>query len=66
MYRISVYIESKDVLEQLSEEDKQRFNQCVFTDVDKDPYGGGVTIHCILFNDEDEFKEYGYRYKLIV
>lgn len=66
MYGVSVYIEPKDVLDKLSEEDKQRFNQCVFTDIDKDPYGGGITIHCILFNDEDEFKEFGCRYKLIV
>ena len=66
MYGVSVYIEPKDVLNKLSEEDKKRFNQCVFTDVVKDSYGGGVTIHCILFNDEDEMQESGYRYKLIV
>lgn len=66
MYGVSVYIEPKDVLEKLSEEDKKRFNQCVFTDVARDPYGGGVELNCLLFNDEDEMEQSGYRYKLIV
>lgn len=66
MYGVSVYIEPKDVLAKLSEEDKKRFNQCVFTDVDKDPYGGGITIHCLLFNSADEIDLSGCRYKLIV
>ena len=66
MYGISFYIEPKDVLEKLSKEDQMRFNQCVFTDVAKDPYGGGVTIDCVLFNDEDGMQESGCRYRLMV
>lgn len=65
MYGVSVYIEPKDVLDKLPEEDKMRFNQCVFTDIVKDPYGGGITIDCVLFNDEDELQKPGYRYKLM-
>ena len=66
MYGISVYIEPKDILDKLSEEDKLRFNQCVFTDVVRDPYGGGVSLHCLLLNDEDKMKLSECRYKLIV
>ena len=63
MYMVSVYIEPKDILDKLSEEDKKRFNQCVFTDIVKDPYGGGVTIDCVLFNDENKPNEEKYRYR---
>ena len=66
MFGVSVYIEPKDILDKLSAEDQKRFNQCVFTDVVKDPYGGGVTIDCILFNSKDEMEQSGYRYKLMV
>ena len=66
MYGVSVYIEPKDVLDKLSEEDQQRFNQCVFIDVQREPYGGGVTLNCLLFNSEDEIEKSGCRYKLIV
>ena len=50
MYGVSVYIEPKDVLAKLSDEDKKRFNQCVFTDVMKD-IDGTITIDCIVFED---------------
>ena len=66
MYGVSVYIEPKDILDKLSEEDNKCWNQCVFLDVDRDPYGGGVTIHCLLFNSENEIEKSGYRYKLMV
>lgn len=52
MYGLSVYIEPEDILERLSDEDKERFNQCVFTDVHRDAYGG-VTIDCVVFYDPD-------------
>lgn len=55
MYGLSVYIEPKDVLERLSEEDKARFNQCIFTDVIRDKYGDSIEIHCVLFNDTDVY-----------
>ena len=66
MYGVSFYIEPKDVLNKLSEEGKQQFNKCIFTDVEKDPYGDGITLHCLLFNSEDEIERSGCRYKLIV
>ena len=49
MYGVKVYITPEDVIERLSDEDKKRFNQCVFTDVEKNM--NGVTINCVLFND---------------
>ena len=64
MFGTSVYIEPKDILDKLPEDLKKRFNQCVFTDVVRDSYGGGVALHCLLFNDQDEFEESEYRYRL--
>ena len=52
MYGLSVYIDPEDILERLSDEDKARFNQCVFTDVHRDRFGG-ITIDCVVFNDPD-------------
>lgn len=46
----SVYIEPKDILNKLSEKDKEQFNRCVFTDVAKDR-DGSVTISYVVFND---------------
>ena len=62
MYGVSVYIEPQDILDKLSEKDRKRFNQCIFTDVIKAPYGGGVEIRCLLFNDEIEESQYRYRF----
>ena len=62
MYVGSVYIEPKDILAKLSEEDKKRFNQCVFTDVERGR-DGSVTISYVVFND-DTIVESGYRTKL--
>ena len=59
MYGLSVYIDPEDILERLSDEDKKRFNQCVFTDVHKDRLGG-VTIDCVVFNDPDPYVEAEY------
>lgn len=52
MYGLSVYIAPEYIIDQLSEEDKKRFNQCVFTNIRSD-IGGGITIDCVLFNDAD-------------
>ena len=59
MYGLSVYIDPEDILERLSDEDKKRFNQCVFTDVHRDQFGG-ITIDCVLFNDPDPYVESEY------
>ena len=66
MYGVSVYIEPEDVIKKLSEEERKCFNKCVFTDVIKDPYGGGLTIYCMLFNSEEEINMAARRYKLMV
>lgn len=52
MYGLSVYIEPKDILEKLSDEDKKRFNACVFTDVHRGQ-DGSVTIDCLVFDDSE-------------
>lgn len=65
MYGISVYIKPEDVLNKLTEEGQRCFNKCIFTDVIKDSYGGGITIECLLFNSEDEIETSGYRYRLM-
>lgn len=52
MYRLSVYITPDDIIDRLSDEDKKRFNQGVFTDVKKE-MDGSVTIECIVFNDDN-------------
>ena len=62
MYGLKVYLEPKDILERLSEEDRARFNQCVFYDVSKN-MDGSIEIDCRLFNDSDAYTGSGYRYK---
>ena len=54
MYGVQVYIKPQDIIDKLSKEDKKRFNQCVFTDVIREPYGG-ITIECVLFDDPDPY-----------
>ena len=54
MYGVQVYIKPQDIIDKLSDEDKKRFNQCVFTDVVREPYGD-ITIECVLFDDPDPY-----------
>ena len=54
MYGLKVYITPEDVLDKLSDEDKERFNQCVFTNVVREA-DGSVTIECVVFNDPDPY-----------
>lgn len=54
MYGLKVYITPEDIIDKLSDEDKARFNQCVFTDVTKE-MDGSITIDCIVFNDADPY-----------
>lgn len=56
MYGLSFYITPEDVLEKLSEEDRARFNQCVFYDVNKN-LDGSIDVTCLLFNDHDKSNE---------
>ncbi len=62
MYGLSVYIAPEDIIDKLSDEDKKRFNQCVFTDVRRDVFGG-ITIDCVVFNDPDPYVEATHRQK---
>lgn len=52
MYGLKVYITPKDIIDRLCDEDKARFNQCIFTDITKEG-DGSITIDCVLFNDSD-------------
>lgn len=63
MYALKVYITPKDVISRLSPADKKRFNQCVFTDVEKSK-DGSITIGCVVFNDPDPYvqKQHRQRY----
>lgn len=64
MYGLSVYIKSEDIINKLSDEEKKRFNRCVFTDVRKD-MDSGITIDCVVFNDPDPCVNQEYnRYRL--
>ena len=52
MYGLRVYITPDDIMDRLCDEDKERFNQCVFTDVTRER-DGSITIDCVVFNDSD-------------
>jgi hypothetical protein len=54
MYGLKVYITPEDIIDKLCDEDKARFNQCVFTDVTKEG-DGSITIGCVVFNDSDSY-----------
>ena len=60
MYGLQVYITPKDILDKLCDEDKERFNQCVFTDVRRE-FDGSITIDCIVFDDPDLYVREKYR-----
>lgn len=53
MYGLSVFINEEDILNRLSEEDRARFNRCVFYDARRNLDGSGITIDCLLINDND-------------
>ena len=62
MYGLQVYITPEDIIDKLSNEDKERFNQCVFTDVHRD-MDGGITIDCVVFDDPDPYVKAKHRQK---
>ena len=65
MHITTVYIEPQDILNNLSDEYKDKFNKCVFTDVEK-MMDGTVNITCLLFNDKEESTRSEYRYKVVL
>lgn len=54
MYGLSVYITPEDIIDRLSDADKKRFNQCVFTGINREQ-DGSITIDCVVFNDLDPY-----------
>lgn len=54
MYGLRVNIAPEDIMDRLCDEDKTRFNQCVFTDVTRER-DGSITIDCVVFNDPDPY-----------
>lgn len=61
MYVADFYIEPQDIFNRLSEEDRERFNHCVFSGARKER-DGTLTISCIFLEDKD-VEESKYRYK---
>lgn len=53
MYFCKVYIKPEDILDKLSEEDKKRFNRCVFMDVSRQE-DGTAEMTCLLFKENDK------------
>lgn len=62
MYGLKVYITPEDIIEKLSDEDKERFNQCVFTNVAREA-DGSITIECVVFDDPDPYVREIHRQK---
>lgn len=54
MYGLKVYITPEDIIDKLSDEDKERFNQCVFTNIVRET-DGSITIECVVFDDPDPY-----------
>lgn len=62
MYGLKVYITPEDIIDKLCDEDKARFNQCVFTDVTRER-DGSITIDCVVFDDPDPYVSAKHRQK---
>ena len=62
MYGLSVYITPEDIIDKLSDEDKARFNQCVFTDITRGR-DGSITIDWVVFDDSDPYVRAKHRQK---
>lgn len=60
MYGLKVYITPEDIISKLSDEEKERFNQCVFTNVEREK-DGSITIECVLFDDPDPYVRQEHR-----
>lgn len=65
MHITTVYVEPQDILNNLADEFKDKFNKCVFTDVEK-AKDGTVNITCLLINDREEDTGSEYRYKVVL
>jgi hypothetical protein len=65
MHFTTVYVEPQDILNDLSEEYKDKFNKCVFTDCQK-MSDGTVNITCLLIDDREDTTISEYRYKAVL
>lgn len=65
MHITTVYVEPKDILNNLSEECKDKFNKCVFLDCQK-VIDGTVNITCLLIDDKEDTTRSEYRYKVVL
>ena len=65
MYGATFYIKSSDILNKLCEEDKERFNRCIFSNVRR-VNNDRLEIDCLFINDQDtvskESDYYCYKY----
>ena len=62
MYGLKVYITPEDIIDKLCNEDKARFNQCIFTNVTRER-DGSITIDCVVFDDPDPYISAKHRQK---
>ena len=63
MYIVRTYIPTKDILNKLSDEDKEKgLNRCICLDVEKDLMGD-IQITYALFKDDEELQDMGFRQK---
>lgn len=53
------YIKAEDILNKLSKEDREKYDQCFIIDVIRDSWGQGIEISCIAVSDKDEIKDLG-------
>ena len=65
MHITTVYVEPQDILNNLSDEFKDKFNKCVFTDVEK-MKDGTVNITCLLIDDKEKDTGSKHRYKVVL
>lgn len=61
MYAVKFYITPDDIIQRLSDEDKIKFNQCVFTNIQKEENDGSITVTCVLFHDTDPYVQSRHR-----
>lgn len=60
MQEIKVYINSDDIINKLSEKDKQIYDKCIFKGVHFSEEAGSVEISCILTNQQVIDSKYRY------
>ena len=54
---IKLFINEKDILNKLSDDDRKKYNKCVFHEAKTNSDGSELTFVCLLFNDNDNNDE---------